>query len=146
MSCLLTSEFQELLNHFDLVILLVCLHLHCLSWRFKTSPLVYINLSSSPLLYTTPRQRRVMKTVFLMFSLVVSLEAGMFVCVLELVVKVEVFWPPGVPVNIPCLTGATVRGTTAPPCSGSGGGGGGGDCRTVGPGRCAVLYDKRGEE
>ena len=87
MSCLLTSEFQELLNHFDLVILLVCLHLHCLSWRFKTSPLVYINLSSSPLLYTTPRQRRVMKTVFLMFYLVVLLEAGVFVCVLELVVK-----------------------------------------------------------
>merc|ERR1711953_1648251 len=64
-----------------------------------------------------------MKTVFLMLSLVVLLEAG-------------------VPVNIPCLTGATVRGTTAPPCSGSGGGGGG-DCRPVGPGRCAVLYDKR---
>ena len=56
MSCLLTSEFQELLNHFDLVILLVCLHLHCLSWRFKTSPLVYINLSSSPLLHTTTSQ------------------------------------------------------------------------------------------
>ena len=52
---------------------------------------LYINLSSSPLLYTTPRQRRVMKTVFLMFYLVVLLEAGVFVCVLESVVKVEVF-------------------------------------------------------
>merc|ERR550532_2827806 len=47
----------------------------------------------------------------------------------------------GVPVNIPCLTGATVRGTTVPPCSG--GGGGEDHCRPLGPGRCAVLYDER---
>ena len=47
----------------------------------------------------------------------------------------------GVPVNIPCLTGASVEGTTSPPCSG---GHSGAQCPGLGT-RCAVLYDEAGE-
>ena len=46
----------------------------------------------------------------------------------------------GVPVNIPCLTGASVRGTTVPPCSAAHR-----QCPEVGT-RCAVLYDEAGCE
>merc|ERR1711936_74463 len=46
----------------------------------------------------------------------------------------------GVPVNIPCLTGASVEGTTSPPCSG---GHSGAQCPGLGT-RCAVLYDEAG--
>ena len=45
----------------------------------------------------------------------------------------------GVPVNIPCLTGASVQGTTAPPCSSARP-----QCPEVGT-RCAVLYDEAGQ-